>query len=161
MNIQFRNRAEAGRLLAQKLTKYTRRSDVCVIALALGGVPLGYEIAQYIDAPLDLLTEDRPTPDFAGRTVILVSDGLASANLGAIVAALRQRHATRVAVAAPVIARPAFNQLSGEVDEVFALIMPLDIHNVSEWYIDFPAMTEPQARELLSEATHFLNESAA
>ena len=43
---RFRNRHEAGRLLAEKLTAYANRPDVLVLALPRGGVPVAYEVAR-------------------------------------------------------------------------------------------------------------------
>ncbi|MBA3533698.1 MAG: phosphoribosyltransferase [Ardenticatenales bacterium] len=54
MTRPFRDRREAGRLLAQHLGQYANRSDVIVLALPRGGVPVGYEIAAALHAPLDL-----------------------------------------------------------------------------------------------------------
>ena len=51
---RFRNRREAGRLLAAKLTAYAKRPDVIVLALPRGGVPVAYEVAQALEAPLDV-----------------------------------------------------------------------------------------------------------
>src|SRR5256714_11259259 len=50
----FRNRTDAGRELARKLTEYAGRSDVLVLALPRGGVPVAYEVAQALHAPLDV-----------------------------------------------------------------------------------------------------------
>lgn len=55
MQIRFRDRIEAGRLLAEKLGEYANRSDVIVLALPRGGVPVGFEVAQALKAPLDVL----------------------------------------------------------------------------------------------------------
>lgn len=52
--MQFANRIEAGRLLAKKLTAYSNRSDVVVLALPRGGVPVAYEVAHALNAPLDV-----------------------------------------------------------------------------------------------------------
>ncbi len=49
----FRDRREAGRVLAGLLTAYRGRSDVVVLGLARGGVPVAYEVARGIGAPLD------------------------------------------------------------------------------------------------------------
>lgn len=51
---QFQNRAEAGRLLAEKLIGYANRPDVLVLALPRGGVPVAYEVAKALKAPLDV-----------------------------------------------------------------------------------------------------------
>src|SRR5262249_2372656 len=50
----FRDRADAGRQLAAELTAYAHRPDVLVLALPRGGVPVGYEVAQALHAPLDV-----------------------------------------------------------------------------------------------------------
>lgn len=50
----FRDRAEAGRMLAKKLMKYAGRPDVLVLALPRGGVPVAYEVARALHAPLDI-----------------------------------------------------------------------------------------------------------
>lgn len=52
METRFRDRTEAGRVLAERLTQYTGREDVVVLALPRGGVPVAYEVAQALDAPL-------------------------------------------------------------------------------------------------------------
>jgi putative phosphoribosyl transferase len=50
----FRNRYDAGRRLAAKLRHYAGRDDVLVLALPRGGVPVGYEVARALVAPLDV-----------------------------------------------------------------------------------------------------------
>ncbi len=54
MTIQFRNRSQAGRKLARHLTHYANRADVLVIALPRGGVPVAFEVATALKAPLDI-----------------------------------------------------------------------------------------------------------
>lgn len=51
---KFRNRTEAGKLLAGQLTDYANRSDVLVLGLPRGGVPVAYEVAKELNAPLDV-----------------------------------------------------------------------------------------------------------
>jgi len=50
----FPNRREAGKSLATYLSKYAGRNDVIVLALPRGGVPVAFEVAQVLDAPMDL-----------------------------------------------------------------------------------------------------------
>jgi len=54
MERAFPNRTEAGRLLAEKLEKYAGRDDVIVLGLPRGGVPVAYEVAKRLGAPLDV-----------------------------------------------------------------------------------------------------------
>jgi len=51
---RFRDRSEAGRVLAQQLTEYAGRDDVIVLALPRGGIPVGYEVAKALGAPLEV-----------------------------------------------------------------------------------------------------------
>lgn len=50
----YSDRREAGRVLASKLTKYNDHPDVIVLALPRGGVPVAYEVARALNAPLDI-----------------------------------------------------------------------------------------------------------
>lgn len=50
----FQNRRDAGKKLAQKLLHYAHRSDVIALALPRGGVPVAYEVALALNAPLDV-----------------------------------------------------------------------------------------------------------
>lgn len=54
MMMRFRNRIEAGQQLAKRLAKYASRPDVLVLALPRGGVPVAYEVAQALHAPIDV-----------------------------------------------------------------------------------------------------------
>jgi len=54
MRTTFRDRMEAGQLLAEQLHEYERRADAIVLALPRGGVPVGYEIATKLGLPLDV-----------------------------------------------------------------------------------------------------------
>jgi putative phosphoribosyl transferase len=51
---QFQNRREAGAELAARLDKFKNRPDVVVLALPRGGVPVAYEVARALGAPLDV-----------------------------------------------------------------------------------------------------------
>ncbi|MBE9181117.1 phosphoribosyltransferase [Oculatella sp. LEGE 06141] len=54
MTNQFRNRTDAGQQLAKRLSAYANRSDVLVLGLPRGGIPVAYEVAKALNAPLDL-----------------------------------------------------------------------------------------------------------
>jgi putative phosphoribosyl transferase len=52
--VYFRNRKEAGQILGRSLQKYKDRPDVLVLGLPRGGVPVAYEVARELNAPLDV-----------------------------------------------------------------------------------------------------------
>jgi putative phosphoribosyl transferase len=54
MKTQFRDRTEAGQALATRLTSFANRTDVLVLALPRGGVPVAVEVAKKLNAPLDV-----------------------------------------------------------------------------------------------------------
>lgn len=54
MDYPFRDRSEAGQVLAQELRAYANRDDVIVLALPRGGVPVAFEVARALHAPLDV-----------------------------------------------------------------------------------------------------------
>jgi predicted phosphoribosyltransferase len=209
---RFRDRADAGRKLAEKLMAYAGRSDVVVLALPRGGVPVGAEVARALGAPLDVflvrklglpgheelamgaiatggarvLNEElvrdlrldeqlietvarreqaelerreqlyrgsRPPPELAGKTVILVDDGLATgASMRAAVAAVRAREPARVVVAVPTAAPQTCAELEAEVDEIVCERTPDPFYAVGLWYEDFSETTDEQVRELLEHA---------
>jgi putative phosphoribosyl transferase len=51
---RFRNRTEAGELLAELLSAYAGRDDVVVLALPRGGVPVGFAVTEALNVPLDI-----------------------------------------------------------------------------------------------------------
>lgn len=72
----FRDRSEAGRHLAQRL-EHLRGSDPLVLALPRGGVPVAYEIARVLDAPMDLLLVRKlGAPGHAEYGIGAVADGV-------------------------------------------------------------------------------------
>ena len=72
----FPNRAEAGRLLAEKLSKYAGRDDVIVLGLPRGGVPVAYEVAKSLGAPLDIfIVRKLGVPGFEELAVGAIASG--------------------------------------------------------------------------------------
>src|SRR3989338_7964587 len=53
--MQFKDRHEAGMRLSERLKKYKNNNDVIVLAIPRGGVEIGYEIAKFLDAELDII----------------------------------------------------------------------------------------------------------
>ncbi len=199
-------------MLAEKLSKYANRPDVIVLALPRGGVPVGYEVARALNAPLDVfivrklgvpgyeelamgaaatggvrvLNENvvrnlnipeyvvdavadwetqeiqrreqvyrgnEPPPDVAGKTVILVDDGLATgATMHAAIKALRQQHPERIVVAVPTAAPETCEEMKAEADEAICAITPEPFYAVGLWYEDFSQTTDEEVRELLAQA---------
>ncbi|OQS13039.1 erythromycin esterase [Nocardia donostiensis] len=206
----FRDRNDAGRVLARLLTRYRDDPDVVVLALPRGGVPVAYEVAEALAAPLDVLvvrklgspanpelalgaiasggvlvtnddvlrSEDvdaevlervtrieerelhrrereyrgeRPMVDIAGRTVIVVDDGLATgATMHAAVRALRRLGPARLVVAVPAAPQSSCEELAEQVDEVVCATTPSPFYAVGNSYWDFDQTTDEQVRELLA-----------
>ena len=72
----FPNRAAAGRLLAEKLEKYAGRTDVVVLGLPRGGVPVAYEVAQRLGVSLDVFVVRKlGVPGFEELAVGAIASG--------------------------------------------------------------------------------------
>ena len=91
-----------------------------------------------------------PPPDVAGRTVILVDDGLATgATMRAAVAALRRQHPARIVVAVPTASPDTCEALMAEADDVVCATTPEPFFAVGHWYEDFRQTTDDEVRDLL------------
>src|SRR5213594_4516190 len=72
----FPDRAEAGRLLGLKLSKYAGCDDVIVLGLPRGGVPVAYEVAQALRVPLDVfIVRKLGVPGFEELAVGAIASG--------------------------------------------------------------------------------------
>lgn len=97
---------------------------------------------------------DRPQPAIAGRSVILIDDGLATgASMRAAVQALKQLNPARIIVAVPVAAPDAYGQIAGEVDEMVCVATPEPFFGVGYWYDNFPQLTDREVCRILQMAT--------
>ena len=86
----------------------------------------------------------------AGRTIILVDDGLATgATMQAAIAALEEQHVAQIVVAAPVATREAVAAIREEGHAVVVLDTPEPFDGVSRWYIDFAPTSDEEVIELL------------
>jgi predicted phosphoribosyltransferase len=102
----------------------------------------------------DVSQADLAGPDFAGRTVIVVDDGLATGStMRAAVGALRQSNPASIIVAVPVAAAETARRLRKEADSVVCLSTPADFHAVSSWYDDFSQTSDEEVRRLLEAGT--------
>jgi putative phosphoribosyl transferase len=207
----FQDRADAGRQLAAKLSRYAH-PDTRVLALPRGGVPVALEVARALRAPLDvfivrklgapgreelalgaiasggvcvvneetvgMLEVDReqidaivrrearelqrreqvyrgglPAHDVAGRTVILVDDGLATgASMYAAILALRRRTPRSIVVAIPVAPPDTVAALRRHVDDIVVVATPQPFRGVGAWYADFRQVDDDEVRSLLLES---------
>ena len=95
---------------------------------------------------------DRPAVEFAGRTVVLVDDGLATgATMRAAVEAVRAKGPGRIVVAVPVGAPDTCQTVDEIADEVVCLHAPDSFGAVGAYYTDFGQTTDDEVRRLLDE----------
>jgi len=95
----------------------------------------------------------RPSISLAGRTVIVVDDGLATgATMRAAVQAIGQQHPARLVVAVPVGAADTCQALREEADAVVCAATPEPFRAVGLWYENFPQASDDEVCALLDEA---------
>jgi len=96
---------------------------------------------------------DRPPPDLAGKTVILVDDGLATgSSMRAAVNAVRTQRPAAVVVAVPVAAPETCELFRTIADDVVCAMTPEPFQAVGLWYQDFTQTTDDEVREILGES---------
>jgi putative phosphoribosyl transferase len=96
---------------------------------------------------------ERPPPKLAGRTVILVDDGVATgATVRAAARAARKRGAAKVILAAPVIARPTELALREEVDAIVAVELTLEPASIGDRYERFEEISDAEVVACLRRA---------
>jgi putative phosphoribosyl transferase len=105
-------------------------------------------------ANVERFRQGRPLPSVAGRSVVLVDDGLATGMTAlAALRALRRLEPARLALAEPVCAASAIRQLAGEADDLVCVHQPEDFHAVGAWYVDFRPTSDDEVMRHLRAAT--------
>jgi predicted phosphoribosyltransferase len=95
--------------------------------------------------------EGRAPPVVAGRTVLLVDDGLATgASMRAAVEAVRAQRPTAIVVAVPVAPAESCDALHHVADDVVCALTPADFDAVGLWYDDFRQTTDEEVHALLA-----------
>ena len=209
--MRFMDRTDAGRYLARSLERL-RGSDVVVLGLPRGGVPVAFEVAMALGAPLDVIVvrklgvpyqpelamgaigeggirvsndevirrggitsqeiaaveereradleqqakhfrAGRPHVEVAGRTAIIVDDGIATGSTAAAACQVaRQMGASRVILAVPVGAPESLAALRGVCDEIVCPHAPAFFMAVGSFYDDFRHVHDQQVSDLLRRA---------
>jgi putative phosphoribosyl transferase len=91
-----------------------------------------------------------PELDLAGRTVIIVDDGLATGATARVACDVAcARGATRVILAVPVASPEALDQMASHADQVVSLLTPRNFSAVGEWYENFDQTDDAEVIELL------------
>lgn len=94
---------------------------------------------------------DAPPAEVAGRTVVLVDDGIATgASMLAAVRAVRSNQPTKVVVAVPVGPESACRELAAEADDVVCATMPPGFEAVGQVFEDFHQVSDDEVREVLA-----------
>jgi len=125
------------------------------VARSAGANPayLEREIAyqkEQIDRRLKFYRGDRPTPEVAQKTVIVVDDGIATGyTFRAALEGLRRRNPLKLVAGAPVAARDSFEMLKPFADEVICLHTPDDFMAVGAWYRNFDPVSDEEALSVL------------
>ena len=96
---------------------------------------------------------DAAAPEFAGKSVILVDDGLATGStMRAAIAAVKQQDPAKIVVAVPAAAPQTCAELAREVDQIVCATTPEPFYAVGMWYEDFSQTTDDEIRDLLRSA---------
>jgi putative phosphoribosyl transferase len=129
--------------------------DEAVRALRLGAAELDEVVGRAQRELAERLARyqgKRPRLAVAGRTVLLVDDGLATGcSAQAAARSLRERGATRIILAVPVAAPEPARKLRKWVDDVVCVEMPADLWAIGLWYEDFSPTSDEEVTALLNE----------
>jgi predicted phosphoribosyltransferase/dienelactone hydrolase len=209
--IVYANRAAAGRTLAGRLKSYAH-TDVVVLGIARGGVPVAKEVADGLSAPLDVIVvrklgapgqpelgigavvdgdhphaifnqetiehlgipgeyiqaeiarqlkevnrretayrAGRPKMPLAGKTVIVVDDGIATgSSVRAALRGIRRQKPKRLVLATPVAAAESIEALRGDADVIVCLETPEDFFAVGQYYRNFNQVSDNELKHILT-----------
>lgn len=210
--VRFSDRREAGRQLAARVLDLADEPGLIILGLPRGGVPVAYEVAMALGAPLDVFAvrkigapgheelaigaiasggievldhgsieylqipmsqvsavmqreyrelerrerayrDSRPVPSLAGRTVVIVDDGLATGStMLAAVRAVLARQPRRIIVAVPVASTSARELIIAQGVDWRCVAVPDPFLAVGAWYRDFEPTTDAEVRSLLETA---------
>jgi putative phosphoribosyl transferase len=99
---------------------------------------------------IQVLREGRPLPDMAGRTVILVDDGLAmGSTMRASIMLCKKRGAGKIVVAVPVAGREVAEDISKMADELVVLEIPMHFMAVAQVYMNWYDVSDAEVLEIL------------
>lgn len=218
--MRFMDRTDAGQALARSL-EHLRGTDLVVLGLPRGGVPVAYEVAKALGAPLDVIVvrklgvpyqpelamgaigeggirvsneevirrggitshevaaveererkdlvrqaqrfrAGRPNVDLAGRTAVIVDDGIATGSTAAAACQVaRQMGATRVILAVPVGAPESIRSLQVVCDEVACLYAPDYFMAVGTFYDNFRHVSDTEVTDLLARSLETVQVTAS
>lgn len=96
------------------------------------------------------LRGERPPVEVAGRTVVVVDDGMATgATMRVALDVVRRRSPQRVVAAVPVASPEAVQAVAAVADRVECVLAPFHFRAVGPWYRDFTQVTDREVRALL------------
>ena len=108
-----------------------------------------------------LYCEGRPAPEIAGRTAIIVDDGIATgATMRVALEAVRRRGPARLVLAVPVAPPDTLAALLKSADEAVCLETPIGLGAIGFYYRDFHQMSDAEVTDLLARAPHPAGSSA-
>ena len=114
---------------------------------------LGKRQLEEIERRRALYLKDRPAVPVAGRTAIVVDDGIATgATARAALHAMRRKQARKVILAVPVGPSDTLASFAGEADEVICLSEPVPFYAIGIHYLDFRQLDDDDVIELMAEA---------
>jgi len=202
----FKDRHDAGEMLAKALSKYKGKKDTIVLAIPRGALQIGEVLHKRLGLPLDIIVTkkishpvseeyaigavgpdgecflsegalevdpdyiikerrrlsgavedryrryrgDRPKPRLAGKTVIIVDDGIATGStMLTAIRVIRKQKAKEIIVAVPVGPPEAVMMLAKEADEIVCLATPSPFFAIGQFYGDFSQVEDEEAIAIL------------